>query len=785
MLHNNLKVAFRSLFRGRFFTFLNVSGLAIGLAAAVLLGLWVQDELTFDQFHAQKDRTYKILTNWEFGDTREWIAQTPAPLAVLARENIPQVERCVRQWRLANQTVQVNGQSTEVEEVLLAENGFFQVFDFEFVLGNAQTALSSPNQIVLTASTAREIFGKIPELQAPISIEGKGVFQVGAVVDDLPSNSSIRFNAILPWEVNAEKFARNPQHAFNWGQFNYNSWILLSPGADPNRITQQLSELSAAHLTGEQSLYFCLQKISDIHLYSDFLRWGDYGDLKTVRSVSWIAVLLLLIACMNYINLASAQVASRARMIAVRKTIGASQRQLFGQSMLESALTVGLASTLAIGLVFFTLPYFEDFSGKIFSLQQLQSWETWRLVAVAALAAWCISGIQPALQLSRFHPVLAMKGQTAPKGKAGLRKVLVTLQFVVSIGLGICALVIFNQLQYFKEAKLGFDRTHTFSFFLPKGEKALLLKEKLQQSSGVQGVTLSDNPFIQLGSQCSGDNWEGKSPEQGSELWQINVDSDFPAFFGLELKEGRWFKPGHADSSAFIINESAAKMMQLQSPIGKWMEHGGQRGTIVGVAKDFHFQSLHTAIEPMIFNQFWDSYYVSYIKTRPGELPQAIAATEKVFTEIFPGKIFKYEFLDDQYDSLYKTEARTAQLVGLFTILTLLVSCIGLFGLAAFAAQQRTKEIGVRKVLGASVVGITGLLARDFLQLVFLALVIASPMAYYLMQQWLADFAYRIELQWWMFIGTGIVAILVALFTVGYQSIKAALANPVNSLRSE
>ncbi|MCC6461778.1 MAG: ABC transporter permease [Saprospiraceae bacterium] len=781
---NSLNIAFRSLRRERFFTLLNISGLAAGLAAAVLLLLWVQDELSFDRFHSRSDRIYRVLTNWQFDDDREWIAQTPAPLVEEGRASIPEAAQMARTWRLASQTIFYGAARTEMEKMLIVENGFFRSFDFPFLKGNAATALADPKNIVCTEKAAREIFGELPEIGEIVRVGEKGEFRLGGILYDLPSNSSLNFNCLIPWEGNAVRFARRPENAFSWSQFNFTAWVLLRPEASPASAAAKFSAIAAPHRSGDESIFFALQNIRDIHLYSTFLRWGGSGNLQTIRIAAIIALLILSIACINYVNLTAARSAQRARAIGIRKTIGATRWHLFRQSMLESGLTVGMAALLAVVLVQLALPYFEEFSGKDFTVGQLRNWTSYRVIGAAALLAWLLSGVQPALQLTRFQAVEAMKGQVLGKEKTTLRKILVTAQFVCSIGLGICALVIAQQLKYVREANLGYERDHIFSFSLPD-DKGLMFKTELQKSKTIRSVTLSDNSLVDLGSQCSGDTWEGKLPEQPSELWQINVDSDFPAFFGLQLAAGRWFREGNADSSSFVLNESAVRMMQLDNPVGKWMEHGGRKGSIVGVVRDFHFKSLHSAIEPMIFEQHPDFFYTVYIKTSGDAAQTAIAETETMYQSMFANKVFKYEFVDEQYDQLYRTESRTGQIIGLFTGLTLFISCLGLFGLAAFAAVRRTKEIGVRKVLGASSVSIAGLLSADFIKLILLSIVLAAPLAWYLMQGWLANFAYHIEVQVWMVAAVGVVAMGIATLTVSFHSLKAALTNPVVSLRNE
>ncbi len=784
MIQNLFKISFRLLWRDRFFTLLNVAGLAVGMSAAVFMFLWANDELTFDHAHSKGDRIYRVLTNWKFGEEREYTSSCSAPLTDEARNTVPGIDLMLRTWNLGEQTFVVGANRVALEKVFVAENGFFQMFDFPFLLGNAQTALSSPNNVVMTESAAIKIFGKIPELGTQVNHSKKGSFQIAGILRDLPTNSTIQFDALLPWETNVQKFAWNPKTAFNWGQINYPTWVLLRPDANTSEVASRLSETAGRFRSGDDAFYYALQKIRDIHLYSGFIRWGSYGSLLTVRTVALIGLMVLLIACINYVNLTIARTVARARNVGIRQAIGASKSHLFAQSMMESGLTVLAATFLATVLTWVALPFFEKIGGKDFTLAQIFSAQTLAVFGLTALIAWIASGLQPAIQMGRFQPVTALKGEAPGSGRSWLRKALVTSQFVFSIGLGICSLLIFKQLAFVREKNLGYDREHTFMFFA-SDNKAMQLKRELLNQPGILGVTGSDNPFVDLGSQCSGDNWEGKTPEQASDIWQINVDSDFPQFFNLQLAEGRWFRPGDTDSLSFIVNESAVKMLGFQgAALGKWMDHGGVRGTIVGVCKDFHFKSLHSAIEPVIFSQL-PGYYVIHVKTTGANAQQAIASTQAYFQKIYPEKVFKYHFLDELYDDLYKAESRVGQLTGVFTGLALFISCLGLFGLAAFAAAQRTKEIGVRKVLGASVASVVALLSKDFLKLVLIALVLASPIAYYFMQHWLADFAYRIDIQWWVFAVTGAVAIVVAAFTVASQSVRAALMNPVNSLRSE
>lgn len=784
MIQNLFKIALRLLWRDRFFSLLNISGLALGLTAAIFMFLWVHDELTFDQFHSRKDRIYRVVTNWQFGEEREWTSSIPAPLKDEAMAATPGIEHMVRTFNLGEETFQVGPNKASIEKVILAENGFLEIFDFPFLVGSAQTALDEPGNVVLTEAAAIKIFGTIPPLGATVRHPDKGEYVVGGILKNLPTNSSLDFDAIMPWESNILKFIRNPKYAFNWGQINFGCWVQLRPDADAAAVASNFSAISSKFRDADSGFYFALQNVQDIHLYSDFLRWkNDNGSLGAIRLVGLIGLIVLIIACINYVNLTTARAHGRAKSIGIRQTIGAGKGHLFAIAMGESALTILAAMALSAIMIWLALPAFEELGGKAFTRAQIFNPSTFLLFGITGLSAWLLSGMQPAFQLTRFKPVSAMKGQVSVGKGAWMRKSLVVGQFVFSIGLGICSMLVYKQLQFVQKRNLGYDREHTFMCFI--SDKALLLKNELTGKAGISSVALADNPFVNLGSQVSGDDWEGKAPDQPSDLWQINVCSEFPQQFNLELKEGRWFRPGDADTLSYVINESAAKMMQLESPVGKWMQHGGYRGTIVGVAKDFHFQSLHTAIEPMIFSQSPDWYFTIYVKSSGANVGQALASTQAAFQKFYPDKAFKYEFLDDQYDDLYKSEARIGSLTGLFTGLALFISCLGLFGLAAFAAVQRTKEIGIRKVLGASATGIAALLSKDFLLLIIIAFVIASPLAYHFMQAWLADFAYHIDIPWWIFALAACLAITIAILTVSIQSIKAALADPVKSLRSE
>jgi putative ABC transport system permease protein len=798
MLRTNLTHAFRALRRDRVYTALNLVGLATGLAAALLVLLWVQDELTFDRSHRQGKNIARVLTNWDFGGERRWTEVTPAGLVPAAKSELPEVQDAVRTWRFHLSTFQVGASLFEVEKALIVDAAFFDVFDFPILRSDGSKPLSTPNGILLTETQARKFFADAEPLGKTLRFNDKVDLVVTGILKDPPSNSSIRFSCIMPWEPVANQIVRDPKNAFHWGNMSYTSWFLLRPDADREALSHKLAALVARHRdkSDDNQFWYALQPLHQVYLDSGMLTWKDgLGDRKTIAVFGLIGLLVLAIACINYVNLATARASTRAKEVGVRKAIGAGKGELFMQFLAESGLLILAATGLAMLLAVAFLPMFNELSDKNFRNEQFLQPSVLRVVAATAILALLLAGIYPALMLTRFNPVAVLKGQIFNFGKtsgnagAMLRKTLVTGQFVFSLILITSAYIISRQMAYVREAKLGYERQNVISMSL-YGKKATadVVKNELVGKPGIAGVSMSDNNIIGIGSQNGGMEWEGKPESKEMPIWQVGTDTDFQNFFGLQIKEGRWFRPemNNWDTTSFIINEAAAREMGLQDgAAGKWVKFNGTEGTIAGVVKDFNFQSLHDAVEPLIIYQNLEWVDVFYVKTTPGKTQEAIASMQAVAEKFNPGKVFKYKFLDEQYDAMYKSEARMGALFNRFAGLAVLISCLGLLGLATFAAQHRAKEIGIRKVLGASVGSVIALLAKDFLKLVVLAIIIASPIAYWAMNHWLQDFAYRIDIQWWMFAIAGAVAIAVAFLTVGFQSVKAALMNPVKSLRSE
>lgn len=792
-----LKFSLRALWRDRTYTALNLIGLSTGLAAALLVLLWVQDELTFDRSHRQGDNIVRVLTNWDFGGQRQWTSVTPAGLAPAAKSEIPEVQEAVRVWRFGTKAFQIGPTVLEAENTLIVDNTFFEVFDFPLLRSDGSKPLSTANGILITEKLARKFFADADPLGKTLRFDNKLDLVVTGILRDPPSNSSIQFSCLLPWEPVANQIVRDPKNAFHWGQMSYTSWLLMRPEADRLAAAHKLAAIAARNRDDDfEPFWYALQPLHQVYLDSGMLEHNaGAGDRKTIAVFGLIGLLVLIIACINYVNLATARASTRAKEVGVRKSIGAGKGDLFAQFLSESGTLIVVSTGLAVLLAISALPVFNELSGKDFRTEHFLQPNVWRVVFGAAALALMLAGIYPALLLTRFNPASVLRGQFFAFGNSSgnsgavLRKTMVVSQFVFSLILITGAFIIARQMSFVRDVKLGYDPQQVFSMTMYGSESPMaVMKNELTGKPGIASATSTNNPFIDLGSQNGGMDWEGKPEGKQMPVWQLGVDAEVSEFFGLQLAEGRWFRPelNGWDTTSFLINEAAAREMGFQNgAAGKWVDFNGTKGTIAGVLKDFHFQSLHSSIEPLIFYQNPEWLDIMYIKTEPGKSAEAIASAQAVFEKFVPGRLFKYRFVDDEYDRMYKTEARVGTLFNLFSGLAVLISCLGLLGLATFAAQHRAKEIGIRKVLGASVISVVALLAKDFLRLMILAIVIASPIAYFLMQKWLTDFAYRIDLQWWMFAIAGALAIVVAFLTVSSQSIRAALANPVKSLRSE
>jgi putative ABC transport system permease protein len=797
MIRNYIKIAWRNILKNKFYTAINITGLTVGLAVGLLILLWVQDELSFDRFHKQANNIYRLETVGGLGQSRRIFTEDMAPIATFAKKEVPEIANTVRITpnNLAG-NIKYGEKIFSDEQMAFTDASFFSIFDFNLIEGNQSNPFPDNNSVVLTQSTAHKIFGDVSAIGKTITDNNKTSFTVTGVIKDFAHNSSINYDMLFPMGyLNWFAFIKNrveyngstPLSTMDadWHNLGYETYLLTKPGININiaKIQTQLRNIHIRNKVDDTDVAYLMEPISRMHLYKSD---GSDGGMATVRIFAIIAILILIIACINYVNLSTALSMLRAREVSMRKIIGAAKSQLFAQFVIETVVLYTIATILAFGIMFLLMPVYNQFSGKqlIFSLGDGQ---VWLVIAVALIITLAASSIYPALLLSSFDPLKALKGKiSAGMGSTTFRKVLVTTQFSVSIILIIGTFIIGKQLSYIRNKNLGYDKEHVLTFFMGGVAKHYdAFKNDLLKDRSITSVSRSSSNIVDVGSFTGDADWEGMPANGNLYFHPMWIDKTFIPFFKMKLNAGQNFTNSAGDSAHFILNETAVAQMGIKNAIGKAFRMGQTKGTIIGVVADFHFTSMHKKIEPVILTYNPNNAWRIYIKTTGSNAKQAIAAVESTWKQYDKETPLNAIFLDESFDKLYKTEQRTGSLFNVFAGIAIMISCLGLLGLAAYTAQVKTKEIGIRKVLGASVGSITRMLSWDFLIQVLIAIVIASPIAWYGMDKWLQDFAYRTQLQWWIFPMAGMAAITVALLTISFQSIKAAIANPVKSLRSE
>ena len=786
MLKNYIKTAWRNLLKNKFYSLINIVGLTVGLAIGILILLWVQDELSFDSFHKKAPNIYRMAIFGGTGASRQIWSQDVAPMGPLAKQQLPEVKDQVR--ITGNEFFSMFKYQDKVfgnENVVFTDPSFFSIFDFPLVQGNTAKPFANDNSVVITKKAAKKYFGDENPLGKVIVADDKANFTVSGVINDFPDNSSFNMDLIMPmsYHINKSLADNKTDVNSNFSNFNYETYLLLNPGIAPESLKTKLFNIHISHKKEDIDVEYLLLPITKMHLYH---LDGSDGGISTVRIFMVIALLILVIACINYVNLSTARSMLRSKEISMRKIIGAAKSHLFLQFIVETALLFLIAAGLAILLIYALMPVFNQLSGKqlVFNVNNYHAW----IVILATISGTLIvSSIYPALLLSSFEPLKALKGKiTAGVGDATFRKILVVTQFTFSVVLIIGTIVITSQLSFIRSKQLGYDKSHVFAFWMRDMAKHYdAVKAELLKQPGVLAVTRSNSNIVRIGG-LSGDNdWDGKEANQTFIVHPMAIDKDFMSFFKMKLVQGAGFTGAVADSTHFILNEAAVKEIGMKNPIGKRFRMWKIKGTIIGVVKDFHFASMRQKISPAVFYYTPESLGSMYIKTDGRNAQKAINAAQEQFKQYNGQYPIDYAFLDDVFNRLYEGEQREGTLFNYFAGIAIMISCLGLLGLAAFTAQVRTREIGVRKVLGASVSEIIGLLAKDFIKLVLIAIAIAIPAAWFTMNRWLEDFAYRINIGWYVFVLAGLMAILIAFITISFQSIKAALTNPVKSLRSE
>lgn len=787
MFKNYCKTAWRSLQRSKFYSFINLAGLTLGLAIGMMILLWVRDELSFDSFHRQAKNIYRLENQVGTGNSIQIWRVTNASIAPAAKAQLPEILDAVRvNDNFVYAFYKYQGKTFDQHRAIFADPSFFRVFDFELLKGNKNNPFNGDASVIITESTAKKYFGTEDPMGKIITGDDKMNFVVCGIAGDFPGNSSIVADMIFPMShLNKVIHGGSKGGSIDddWETFNFNTYLLVRPGTSMSSLATKLKQIHLKLEPDDTDIVYMPFEISKMHLYKAD---GSPAGIETVRVFTIIAVLILIIGCINYVNLSTARSMLRAKEVSLRKIVGADRGQLFMQFIIETGLLFVLASFLAIGLMYLLMPFFNEVAGKSLSVD-LKNIHIWEVILISVSSTLIISSIYPAILLSSFNPINALKGKiTSGIGDAMFRKILVVGQFAISVALISGTIVITRQMDYIRSRALGYDKTNVFSFQMRNANEHFdAIKSELSKQPGILGLTRASGNIIQLGEQTGNNHWDGKLPNQTFMMYPLNIDKDFIPFFRLNLAAGNNFTGAANDSTHFILNETAVRQAGIKNPIGKPFKLWETNGTIIGVVRDFHFASMKQKIEPAIFYYYPSRNSTLYVKTTGKDLDEAIAATKKIWNEYNGSNPFNFTFLDESFENLYRTEQRAGTLVSIFAVIAIFISCLGLLGLAAYTAQVRTREIGVRKVLGSSVNGIIRLLASDFIRLVVIGIFLATPVSWYLMKSWLNDFAYRMNLSWTIFLVAGIIALLIAMLTISVQSIKAALANPVKSLRTE
>jgi putative ABC transport system permease protein len=808
MIQNYLKIALRNLLRNKVYSFINIGGLAVGIACCLLITLYVTDELSFDRFNEKADRIYRLNLGIKYGGSEQLVATTSDMIGPTLKKDYPQVENYVRLYDAGPYLTKKSGTLNNIreEKILFADSTIFEIFTFPLLSGDKKSVLTEPNTLVISESAAKRHFGNENPVGQMLNLDNKKDYKITGIMKDLPENAHFR----------AEFFISMKSLTYPWNSFlsnNFHTYILVKNGVNRKAFDGYFKQIVKKYISAEMvktvgatieefeksgSYYrYGMIPLTDIHLNAKETQGlGINGDIQYVYIFSIVALFVLLIACINFMNLSTAQSSKRAKEVGVRKVLGSVRYQLMIQFFAECVLLSFFALGLALFLITLLLPFFNELSGKTLSFSYLTNDKTLIVLAVLPLFVGLLAGSYPALFLSSFEPIKVLKGRLSLKG-GSLRNALVVFQFATSIVLIVGTVIIYRQINYIQQKTLGFNKNQVLivndAYALDK--KANAFREEVLKLKGVESGTLSGY----LPTPSNRDNTvmfpEGETDQaKGVQAGRWDIDYDYINTLGMQLVKGRNFsKEFGTDSSGVILNETAAKLFGYKNnPLNKGISLMSDNNPknpkvfrVIGVVKDFHFESLRSNIGALCLFLNLSRGNVSFRLNAQSDIPSTVKRIETKWNEMAPGQPFSYAFMDDSFNSVYKAEQRIGKISLTFAFLTILVACLGLFGLVTFIAEQRIKEIGIRKVLGASVVSIVQLLSKDFVVLVVVSIVIASPIAYYVMNKWLQDFAYRIEISWWIFAVAGIVAIVIALLTVSYQSIKAALANPVKSLRTE
>jgi len=789
MIKNYLKIAFRNIIRHKAFAAINIAGLAIGMACSIFILLWVQNELSYDRFNKNANEIYRIAAR--AGDFK--VAINPAPMVADLQAKMPVIKNTVRLATSSN-VFEVGDRKFEEKRVFYADSTFLQVFSYRLLKGDRASVLNRPDAVLITEDLAKKYFGHEDALGKILRKDNNKDVIVTGILANIPSNSHLQFDCILPMSSIAQTNDNIKNQV--WDNFDFYAYVQLDKTSGPSsaniaKFNKQMDDIYKTHVSEKTlKVNFWLQPLTAIHLHSNYqVDLPGHGNIQYVNIFFVVALFILSVACINFMNLATARSARRAKEVGLRKVVGAGRKQLIGQFLGESMLISFVSLILATGIVWLLLPLFNDLAGKKLSIHLLDRRIITILVTIA-LATGLISGSYPALFLSGFQPVKVLKGNVKTMGgNLIFRNGLVVVQFVVSIMLLAGTAIVYRQLNFIKSMNLGFDKSNLL--YLPMaGEmwnKQQALKAELKQNPLTSNYAITSDLPVDLASGTVNVHWEGKDPKSQVVFPTLMVDEGFFNVFQMKILSGRVFSPEFkSDSTNFIVNEKAVQVMgmKVSNAVGKSLSLWDNKGTIIGVVKNFNYKPIQQPIEPMILAlNRWGGTAV--IRTQPGKTEATIKALGKISADLNPGYPFSYGFLDQDLANQYKGEQRMGSLFNVFAVLAIFISCMGLYGLSAFMAEQRTKEIGVRKVLGASVFKVVYLLSTGFTKLILIAVVIAVPLAWFAINSWLKSFAFRVNADWMVFLIASLAALAIAWLTVSYESIKAAIANPVKSLRNE
>ena len=793
MFRNNLKIAYRNIIRNKVYSFINISGLAIGIASALLIMLWVEDEISFDQFNENNNKIYRLVSDWKKWDWNGFPG-TPEPLGPAIKSSLPEIDNFFRIAEFDRAVFKYNDKVFYEKRGVIVDHSLFSIFSFRFKSGNPKAAFNNPDGLVISESLARKYFGNKEPLGKFIKVNDK-LKMVSGVFYDMPSNSHLQFDFALPFKF-ISKFANI---ATGWNAFNFTTYVLLNPDNYRNltKVSEKMTNIGKSNECPQvkSGVIFRLQPLSEVHLDGSGgeTNYLVIGSKSNVYIFSIIAIFIFLIACINYMNLSTIKSMNRAKEVGIRKTLGAKKKQLIWQFLGESILMSFIAIIFSVIIAKLTLPLFNDLIGKNLSIDFISLKFFCKLISII-LFTGLIAGSYPALYLSSFNTIKILKKELQIRTSAvSFRKILVIFQFSLSIALIFVTIIVYQQINYSKEMKLGYNKENLI--YIPIVEnlknKCEVMKNKLLSNPLIKGVSAHSYNFLTSAQRAAGFRWEemDESRKKSLDLIFSGIDYNFLMMMNIKLVEGRYFlKEDSIKKDGVFMNEAAVKDMNLKSPVGKWISLGKWKKTIIGVVKDIHFRSSRTNVEPRIY------YLKDYSKNASGiiliringtKTSEAISLIKKEWNKINASSPFEYAFINDSYRNLYKAEIQIGTIFNSFSILAIFISCLGLFGLSKFSAEQRKKEIGIRKVLGASITGIIQNISKEFLILIIIANIIALPVALYAMKKWLQNFAYHVDLTIWPFLLSGILALLIALLTVSWQAIKAATANPVDSLRCE